>query len=162
MQIKHLVCVILHIKRANDQTMVWNKALEACPSLPKPEDSGWYYSEGLLKPKLMTREEVLAACLQLAYCGCSREGGCCVNRRCTCVQLSLCCSKACKCGDRCRNDRNTAAEANEAWPITLIRWKSHGGLVSHKILCLWFISLYFWLKPCGQVEESSVFLHEKS
>ena len=39
-----------------EQTMVWNKALEACPSLPKPEDSGWYYSEGLLKPKLMTRE----------------------------------------------------------------------------------------------------------
>ena len=106
--------LILHIKRANYQTIVWDKALEPCPSLPKPEDSGWYYSEGLLKPKLMTREEVPAACLQLEYCGCSREGGCCVNRRCTCVQLSLCCSKSCKCGDRCRNDRNTAAEANEA------------------------------------------------
>lgn len=64
--------LILHIKRANYQTMVWNKALEPCPSLPKPEDSGWYYSEGLLKPKLMTREEVSAACLQLAYCGCSQ------------------------------------------------------------------------------------------
>ncbi|CAH3146219.1 unnamed protein product [Porites evermanni] len=86
--------LILHIKRANYQTMVWNKALEPCPSLPKPEDSGWYYSEGLMKPKLMTRE-VSAACLQFAYCGCSREGGCCVNLRCTCVQLSLCCSKAC-------------------------------------------------------------------
>ena len=47
--------LILHIKRANYQTMVWNKALEPCPSLPKPEDSGWYYSECLLKPKLMTR-----------------------------------------------------------------------------------------------------------
>lgn len=121
--------LILHIKRANYQTMVWNKALEPCPSLPKPEYCGWYFSERLLKPNLMTREEVSAACLQLAYCGCSREGGCCVNRRCTCVQLSLCCSKACKCGDRCRNDRNTAGEANEAWPITLIRWKSYGGLV---------------------------------
>ncbi|CAH3177444.1 unnamed protein product [Porites evermanni] len=106
--------LILHIKRAKYQTVVWNKALEPYPSLPKPEDSGWYYSEGLLKPKLLTREEVSAACLQLAYCGCSREGGCCVNRRCTCVQLSLSCSKAYKCGDRCRNDRNTAAEANEA------------------------------------------------
>ena len=106
--------LILHIKRVNYQTMVWNKALEPCPSLPKPEDSGWYYSEGLLKPKLMTREEVSAACLQLAYCGCSQEGGCCVNRRCTFVQLFLCGFKACKCGDRCRNDRNTAAEANEA------------------------------------------------
>ena len=121
--------LILHINRANYHTMVRNKALEPCPSLLKPVDSGWYYSEGLLKPKLMTREEVSAACLQLAYCGCSREGGCCVNRRCTCVQLCLSCSKACKCGDRCRNDRNTTAEANEAWPITLIRWKSLGGLV---------------------------------
>ena len=27
----------------------------------------------------MTQEEVSAACLQLAYCGCSREGGCCAN-----------------------------------------------------------------------------------
>ena len=35
--------LILHTKRANYQTMVWNKALEPCPSLPKPEDSGWYY-----------------------------------------------------------------------------------------------------------------------
>ena len=50
--------LILHIKRANYQTMVWHKALEPCPSLPKPEDSRWYYSEGLLKRKLMTREEV--------------------------------------------------------------------------------------------------------
>ncbi|KAM7428964.1 hypothetical protein ABFA07_020143 [Porites harrisoni] len=106
--------LILHINRANYHTMVQNKALEPCPSLLKPVDSGWYYSEGLLKPKLMTREEVSAACLQLAYCGCSREGGCCVNRRCTCVQLSLSCSKACKCGNRCRNDRNTTAEENEA------------------------------------------------
>jgi len=106
--------LILHIKWANYQTIVWNKALEPCPSLPKPEDSGWYYSEGLLKPKLMTQEEVSTACLQLAYCGCSREGGCCVNRQCTCVRLALCCSKACKCGDRCRNDRNNAAEVNEA------------------------------------------------
>ena len=104
--------LILHIKQANYQTMVWNKALEPCPALPKPEDSRWYYSEGLQKPKLMNREQVSAACLQLAYCGCSREGGCCGNRRCTCARLSLCCSKACKCGDR--NDRNTAEEANEA------------------------------------------------
>ena len=28
--------LILHIKWANYQTMVWNKALEPCPSLPKP------------------------------------------------------------------------------------------------------------------------------
>jgi len=30
----------LHIKRGNYQTMVWNKALEPCPSLSRPEDSG--------------------------------------------------------------------------------------------------------------------------
>ena len=54
--------LILHRKRANYQTMLWNKALEPCPSLRKPEDSECYYSECLLKPNLMKREEVSVAC----------------------------------------------------------------------------------------------------
>ena len=73
------------IPLSEEKRMVLDAALEPCPSLPKPEDSRCYHSEGLLKPKLMTRKEVLATCLHLAYCGCSREGGCYVNRRCTCI-----------------------------------------------------------------------------
>ena len=43
--------LILHIKCTNYQTMVWNKMLEPCPSLPKPEDSRWYYSEARRPPE---------------------------------------------------------------------------------------------------------------
>ena len=40
----------LHFKRANYQTMVRKGALEPCPLLPRPEDSGLYSNEGFLKP----------------------------------------------------------------------------------------------------------------
>ena len=96
----------LHIRRANYQSMIWKRAQEACPSIPRPKDeNGWYLNdEGILKPKLMTQEVVSSACIQLAFCGCSSEQSC-LNRRCTCVRLSLPCSRACKCCDtnRCRN-----------------------------------------------------------
>ncbi|XP_068670976.1 uncharacterized protein [Montipora foliosa] len=38
--------------------MIWKRAQEACPSIPRPEDeNGWYLNdEGILKPKLMTQE----------------------------------------------------------------------------------------------------------
>ena len=52
--------LILHIKQAINH---WNKSLEPCPSLPKPEDSGWYYSEGLLKLKMFSENRFLASCL---------------------------------------------------------------------------------------------------
>ncbi|XP_078368457.1 uncharacterized protein LOC144652292 [Oculina patagonica] len=94
----------LHIKRAHHQTYVWKRALEPCPVLPNPDGSGWHYNEdGILKPKLVTLEQVSEGCLQLVYCGCTREGNCCATRRCTCFRLSLNCSRACKCGDLCRN-----------------------------------------------------------
>ena len=57
-------------------------------SLSSPEKNGWFYKEGVLKPKLMNQEEVSASCLQLACCGCS-SGNSCINRRCTCVRMSL-------------------------------------------------------------------------
>ncbi|KAM7434497.1 hypothetical protein ABFA07_015411 [Porites harrisoni] len=89
--------------------MIWKRAQEACPSIPRPEDeNGWYLNdEGILKPKLMTQEVVSSACIQLAFCGCSSEQSC-LNRRCTCVRLSLPCSRACKCCDtnRYRNPEN--------------------------------------------------------
>ena len=65
--------LMLHISRAHYQTMVWKKALEPCPSFPRPEDSGWSYNEGVLKPILMIQEVVSVACLQLTFCPCSRE-----------------------------------------------------------------------------------------
>ena len=104
----------LHIGRAHYQPMVWKRALQPYPSLPRPEDSWWHYNEGVLRPELMTQEAVSEACLQLAFYGCSREYSCCINRRCKCVRLSLICSKACKCSNRCRNTVDTSVEEDES------------------------------------------------
>ena len=87
----------LHLRRVNHQVLIWKTALQPCPPLPNPDGNGWFYDEGVLKPKLMTQEVISAACLQLAFCGCTRGGNCCANGRCTCVRLALQCSKACKC-----------------------------------------------------------------
>ena len=92
--------LFLHIRRAHFQTFIWKKALEPCPVLPSSEDNGWNTNDGILKPTLLTEEP--AFCIQLAYCGCSTERAC-GTRRCTCVRLSLKCSKACNCGDNCMN-----------------------------------------------------------
>ena len=94
--------------------MIWKKAIEPRPTLPAPEESGWHYEEDILKPQLLTdQEQVSTACLQLAFCGCTSEGNCCANRRCTCVRLSLRCSNACKCGDFCRNTRSILTDDDD-------------------------------------------------
>ena len=49
--------------------MISKKANEPRPSLSSPEQNGWFYKEGVLKPKLINQEEVSASCLQLAFCG---------------------------------------------------------------------------------------------
>ena len=102
----------LHIHRANFQSMIWKKAKEPRSSPASPEENGWLYKEGVLKPKLTNQEEISVSCLQLAFCGCTREDSC-VNRRCTCVRLSLGCSKGCKCGDTCRNTRNNSLDEED-------------------------------------------------
>ena len=104
--------LLLHIRRANFQCMIWKIAKEPQPSLSSPGENGWFYKEGVLKPKLMNREDVSASCLQLAFCACS-SGNNCTNRRCTCVRMSLGCSKGCKCGDACRNIRNISLDEEE-------------------------------------------------
>ena len=101
----------LHLRRVNHQVLIWKKALHPCPSLPTADGNGWFYDEeGVLKPKLLTQEVMSATCLELAFCGCTREGSCCANRRCTCIRLGFQCSKACKCGDLCRNIENTVQD----------------------------------------------------
>lgn len=47
--------------------MIWKKAVEPCQTLRAPEESGWHYEEDILKPQLITQEQVSAACLQLAF-----------------------------------------------------------------------------------------------
>ena len=61
--------------------MIWKNALEYCPTVPTPEESGWYYDEGFLMLPLITQEQVSAARLLLEICGCTRECSCCENCR---------------------------------------------------------------------------------
>ena len=102
----------VHLRRVNHQVLIWKTALQPYPPLPNPDGNGWLYDEErVLKPKLMT-QEVSAACLELALCGCTCEGNCCANWRCTCVRLALQCFKACKCKDFCRNTVSTSQTEN--------------------------------------------------
>ena len=76
----------LHLQRVNHQVLILKIALQPCSALPNPDGNGGFYNEErVLNPKLMTQEEISASCLELALCDCTREGNCCVNRRCTCV-----------------------------------------------------------------------------
>ena len=74
----------LHIRRMIFQCMIWK---ERRLFLSSPEENGWFYKKGVLKPKLMNQEEVSASCLQLAFCGCLSSNSC-INLRCTCVRMS--------------------------------------------------------------------------
>lgn len=135
---------------SNYQSMIWKRAQEACPSIPRPEDeNGWYLNdEGILKPKLMTQEVVSSACIQLAFCGCSSEQSC-LNRRCTCVRLSLPCSRACKCCDtnRCRNPENRWCwewmKLYNVWHTEVTDMKSWSEIVS---IWLYIINIVLWRK----------------
>lgn len=59
LEIRILVSLIknalrLQIKRADLQTFTWKKALEPCPILLKPEESGWIFDDVNIKPMLIT------------------------------------------------------------------------------------------------------------
>ena len=96
-----------HISRANYQTYIWKKAVEPCPCLPLPEQSGWLLvpDENVLKPRLITSEPISAACLELTTCGCSASEMRCATRRCKCIKLNLACTKACACTSVCSNPK---------------------------------------------------------
>ena len=101
--------LILHIKRANYQTMVWNKALEPCPSLPKPEQNGWYYSGGLLNDGRRSVSGMFTVSILWML---PRRRMLCKPKLHLRSTISLL-FQACKCDGKCRNDRNTAAEENK-------------------------------------------------
>ena len=96
--------LILHIRRAHYQSLVWRRALEAEPHLPAPEESGWelVVKEGseMLQPQLMTGKPITAFCLELTTCKCRAA---CATRRCKCTHNGLGCTQACGCKGLCRN-----------------------------------------------------------
>ena len=84
-----------HVKRANYQAAVWQRALQPAPATPSPHGHGWIFdgSDGLqicwmIQPA--TPQEVL----KTTSCKC--RGGC-TTARCSCRYLSLPCTDACGC-----------------------------------------------------------------
>ncbi|KAK3754209.1 hypothetical protein QZH41_003313 [Actinostola sp. cb2023] len=54
-----------HIMRANYQTYVWRKSLDAMQDLPPPEGHGWKIEDSTLKPMFMTKEPAPKSLLEL-------------------------------------------------------------------------------------------------
>ncbi|CAM1304786.1 Uncharacterised protein at_DN0466 [Pycnogonum litorale] len=92
-----------HIKRANFQSIVWRKALDARQNLPKPEDYGWSISDGVLQAVLMTREPAPRELTELTTCRCKKSS--CRLMGCSCRTQNLACTEACACmaNEDCQN-----------------------------------------------------------
>ncbi|CAB3993471.1 Voltage-dependent calcium channel subunit alpha-2 delta-2 [Paramuricea clavata] len=57
-----------HIKRANFQACVWNRALHPFQSMPASAGNGWKLEDGKLVPVLMTQNPVLEGIVELTTC----------------------------------------------------------------------------------------------
>ena len=95
----------LHIKRANFQTCIWKRALEAMQNLPSPEGHGWKVVENSLVPVLLTKEQAPKSIIELTACRCKKSA---CTRNCSCKLSNLSCTDACLCmvGEECQNPMN--------------------------------------------------------
>ena len=59
-----------HINRANYQTHIWRKSLDALLELPSPEGSGWQKEDDELTLKLMSKDPAPTVQQQLFLCKC--------------------------------------------------------------------------------------------
>ena len=97
-----------HIKRANFQTHIWNKALVAMQNLPSPDGRGWKMEGDNLVPVLMTKEHAPKNIVELTACRCKKSA---CTRNCSCKLSDLLCTDACLCmvDDECQNPMNYLA-----------------------------------------------------
>lgn len=87
----------LHLMRAHYQTKIWKQSLVSHPQLPSPTSCGWHMKDGVLVPKLLTKEPLQAKCLELMTCGCKESGSQCSTRQCRCRRSGMYCCGACGC-----------------------------------------------------------------
>ena len=94
-----------HIKRANFQTYIWNKALVAMQNLPSPDGHGWTMEGNSLVPVLMTKEHAPKSIVELTACRCKKSA---CTRNCSCKLSNLSCTDACLCmvDEECQNPMN--------------------------------------------------------
>ena len=91
-----------HIRRANYQTYVWRRSLDAMQDLPPPKDHGWKIEDGALRPVFMTKEPAPKSLLELTTCHCKKSE---CRRNCSCNNAGLSCTEACICmaDETCKN-----------------------------------------------------------
>jgi hypothetical protein len=98
--------LLLHIRRAHYQALVWRNSTVANPELPNPQTSGWCMEQDKLLPVLMTKKGLSAECVDIMTCGCPETGRHCQTFQCKCKRSKLKCTGACKCTEWCQNPYN--------------------------------------------------------
>ena len=99
-----------HLKRANYQTAIWRRSLQAKPDIPDPVNMGWHIEEGTLEPIWMTSPPAPTAVLQLLSCNCVRS---CKEDECQFARSGLKCTELCRLAN-CANWKSEAVtEADE-------------------------------------------------
>ena len=86
----------LHIQRSHYQTNVWIQADTTIQFFQDVTSSGWTISGDVLIPEMMRLPPITEACLEITSCSCTKG---CNSRRCSCRQVGLGCTDACKCMD---------------------------------------------------------------
>ena len=87
-------CLSHHIKRANFQAFVWNRALVTLQNIPSPDEHGWKLKNGKLFPVLMTRSPAPEGMTELTTCRCTTSE---CKRSCSCRKSNLPGREACLC-----------------------------------------------------------------
>ncbi|KAI8479718.1 hypothetical protein Bbelb_425210 [Branchiostoma belcheri] len=94
-----------HIGRANFQTFVWKRCVQAMQELPSPVNNGWRAVDNILEPVLMSCDPAPASLLQLTTCRCTSRSACKRDDRCPCNGHEMPCTESCHCmnDDECQN-----------------------------------------------------------
>lgn len=99
--------LLLHVRRAHYQTLVWKQAHCSEPNLPDPQTLGWKrIADNKLQPLLMTQDPIPKSCQEIISCSCFTG---CANLRCSCKKAKLYCTSLCACksnnvnANPCRN-----------------------------------------------------------
>lgn len=107
--------LVLHIKRAHFQALVWNRCLVPQQDLPSPTQFGWEVQNDLLQPTLASKPQISKTRVEVKVCHCTQKGDKCRTRRCMCVKNELRCTGACGCDvSWCENPFNQANDSDDS------------------------------------------------
>lgn len=103
-----------HINRANYQTHIWRKSLDALLELSSPEWRGWQKEDDELTSKLMSKDPAPTSLLELTTCTCKKKE---CSSNCSCVNVGLSCTEArtCMAEDTCKNPHGVEWELEDSY-----------------------------------------------